>query len=119
MTSLFDNVEIVNSNKTFRIPSETMLQHSVFDRIRQRYLLKNVNRCTGVMFRIPWMSEHISELGRMTLRCPLSLISIERVMVKYLLEIEPLLHWNSVCSTKMFRINIKTASATLLLVCST
>ena len=44
MTSLFDNVDIVKSSKTFRIPFETMLQHSIFDRKRQIYLLKDVNR---------------------------------------------------------------------------
>ena len=46
MTSLFDNVDIVKSGKNFRIPSETTLQHSIFDRKRQIYLLKDVNRCT-------------------------------------------------------------------------
>ena len=46
MTSLFDNVDIVKSGKNFRIPSETALQHSIFDRKRQIYLLKDVNRCT-------------------------------------------------------------------------
>ena len=46
MTSLFDNVDIVKSGKKFRIPSETTLQHSIFDRKRQIYLLKDVNRCT-------------------------------------------------------------------------
>ena len=45
MTSLFDNVDIVKSGKNFRIPSETTLQHSIFDRIRQIYLLKDVNWC--------------------------------------------------------------------------
>ena len=46
MMSLFDNVEIIKRVKTLRISSETMLQHSVFDRICQMYLLKEVNRCT-------------------------------------------------------------------------
>ena len=46
MTSLFDNVDIVKSGKNFRIPSATTLQHSSFDRKRQIYLLKDVNRCT-------------------------------------------------------------------------
>ena len=46
MTSLFDNVDIVKSGKTFRIPSETTLEHSIFDRKCQIYLLKDVNRCT-------------------------------------------------------------------------
>ena len=46
MTSLFDNVDIVKSGKNFRILSKTMLQHSIFDKIRQIYLLKDVNRCT-------------------------------------------------------------------------
>ena len=46
MTPLFDNVDIVKSDKKFRIPSETTLQHSIFDRKRQIYLLKDVNRCT-------------------------------------------------------------------------
>ena len=40
-------------------------------------------------------------------------------MVKFLFEIEPPLHWNLVCSTEMLRINIKTATATMLLVSST
>ena len=40
-------------------------------------------------------------------------------MVKFLFEMEPPLYCNLVCSTEMFRINIKTASATMLLVCST
>ena len=43
MTSLFDNVD---SLKNFRTASETTMQHSIFDRKRQIYLLKNVNRCT-------------------------------------------------------------------------
>ena len=43
MTSLFDSKEIV---KIFRFPSETTLQHSIFDRKRQTYLLKVVNRCS-------------------------------------------------------------------------
>ena len=46
MTSLFDNVDIVKSDENFRIPSETTLQHSIFDRKRQIYLLKDVSRCT-------------------------------------------------------------------------
>ena len=46
-------------------------------------------------------------------------MSIERVMVKFLFEIEPPLHSNVVCSTEMFRINMKTANTTMLLVCST
>ena len=46
MASLFDNVGMVKSGKNFRIPSETTLQHSVFDRKRQIYLCKDVNRCT-------------------------------------------------------------------------
>ena len=46
MTSFFDNVDIVKSGKNFRIPSGTTLQHSIFDRKRQIYLLKYVNRCT-------------------------------------------------------------------------
>ena len=46
MTSLFDNVDIVKISKDFRIPSETLLQQSVFDRKCQIYLLKDVNRCT-------------------------------------------------------------------------
>ena len=40
MTSLFDNVDIVKSDKNFRIPSKTALQHSIFDRKSQIYLLK-------------------------------------------------------------------------------
>ena len=46
MMSLFDNVDTVKSGKIFRIPSETTLQHSIFDRKRQIYLLNDVNRCT-------------------------------------------------------------------------
>ena len=46
MTSLFDNVDIVKSCKIFRILSKTTLQHSIFDRKCQIYLLKDVNRCT-------------------------------------------------------------------------
>ena len=46
MTSLFDSVDIVKSGKNFKILSKTALQHSIFDRKRQIYLLKNVNRCT-------------------------------------------------------------------------
>ena len=38
--------EIVKSGKNFRIPSETTLQHWIFDRKRQIYLLKDVNWCT-------------------------------------------------------------------------
>ena len=55
----------------------------------------------------------------MALHCPLSEMSMERVMVKFLLEMEPPLHWNLICSTEMFKINIHTANATLLLICST
>ena len=44
MTSLIDNVDIVKSGKNFRIPSETMLQHSIFDRKHQIYFLKDVDR---------------------------------------------------------------------------
>ena len=46
MKSLFDNVDIVKSGKNVRIPSETTLQHSIFDRKGQIHLLKDVNRCT-------------------------------------------------------------------------
>ena len=46
MTLLFVNVDIIKSGKNFKIPSETTLQHSIFDRKRQIYLLKDVNRCT-------------------------------------------------------------------------
>ena len=46
MTSLFDNVDIVKSSKNFWIPSEITLQHSIFDRKCQIYLLKDMNRCT-------------------------------------------------------------------------
>ena len=46
MTSLFENVDIVKSAKNSRIPSETTLQHSYYDRERQIYLLKDVNRYT-------------------------------------------------------------------------
>ena len=55
----------------------------------------------------------------MTLESPLSYMSIVRMMVKFLLEMKPPLYWNFVCSNEMFRINIKTASATMVLVCST
>ena len=52
----------------------------------------------------------------MTLLCsPLNML-IERVMVTFLLEMEPPLPINLVCSTAMFRINIKTASAPTALV---
>ena len=43
-------------------------------------------------------------------------MSIERVMVKCLFEMELPLYLNLICSTEMFRINIKTANATMLLV---
>ena len=46
MTSSFDNVDIVKRGKNYRIFSETTLQRSIFDRKRQIYLLKDVNRCT-------------------------------------------------------------------------
>ena len=46
MALLFGNVDIVKTGKNFRIPSETKLQHSIFDRKCQIYLLKDVNRCT-------------------------------------------------------------------------
>ena len=46
MTSLFDNVDIVKNGKNFRIPSETTLQYSIFDRKRRLYLLQDANRCT-------------------------------------------------------------------------
>ena len=38
---------------------------------------------------------------------------IERVMVKFLFEMEPPLYRNLVFSTEMFRINIKKESATM------
>ena len=41
---IIDNVDIVKSDKNSRIPSETTLQYSIFDRKRQIYLLKDVNR---------------------------------------------------------------------------
>ena len=41
-------------------------------------------------------------------------MSIDRVMVKFLFEMEPPLYWNLVCSTEMFGINIKTANATMV-----
>ena len=46
MMQLFDNVDVVKSGKNFRIVSKSMLQHSIFDRKRQIYLLKDVNWCT-------------------------------------------------------------------------
>ena len=46
MTSIFDNADMVKRGKNFRIPSDTKLKHSIFDRKRQIYLLKDVNRCT-------------------------------------------------------------------------
>ena len=46
MTSLFDNVAIVKSGKNIIFHSETTLQHPVFDRKQQIYLLKDVNRCS-------------------------------------------------------------------------
>ena len=46
MTSLFDNVDILKNGKNFKIPSETTLQHSIFDTKCQIYLLKEVNRGT-------------------------------------------------------------------------
>ena len=60
MMSLFDNVDIVKSGKNFSMPSETTLQHSSFDRKRQIYLFKDVNRRTYFFFfLIPWMSEDV------------------------------------------------------------
>ena len=46
-------------------------------------------------------------------------MSNERAIVKLLFEIEPPLYLNLDCSTEMFRMNIKTVRATMLLVCST
>ena len=70
MTSLFDNVDIVKSGKNFRIPSDT-LQHSIFYRKRQIYLLKDVNRCTYTLYIYVFefcgcQKTCKSELGQMT-----------------------------------------------------
>ena len=46
MTSIFDNVDMVKRGKNFRIPSETNLKHSIFDKKSQIYLLKEANMCT-------------------------------------------------------------------------
>ena len=35
MPLIFDNVDVVKNGKNFRIPSETKLKHSIFDRKRQ------------------------------------------------------------------------------------
>ena len=61
MTSLYDNVDIVKSGKNFRIPSETMLQHSIFDRKRQIYFLKDVNRCTFTFSNSVDVRRHVSQ----------------------------------------------------------
>ena len=57
-------MEIVKSGKIFRIRSEMTLQYSVFDRKRQKYLLKDVNRCThnfsnfvDVNRRVSWVND--------------------------------------------------------------
>ena len=47
------------------------------------------------------------------------IMSFERVVVKFLLEVEHPFQMNLVCSVKMFRIYIRTASATLSLIPST
>ena len=46
---------MVKNCKNFRTRSESTLQHSIFDRKRQIYLLKDVIRCTYT-FRIPWIT---------------------------------------------------------------
>ena len=46
MSSLFENMEIAKGGKYFRISSEMMLQHSMFDRNAIICLLQDVNRCT-------------------------------------------------------------------------
>ena len=47
--------------KTFRIPSETMLQYSVFDRKCQIYLLKDVNCCTDNFLNSVDIRRHVSQ----------------------------------------------------------
>ena len=61
MTSLFDKVDIVKNGKNFRIPSETTLQHSIFDRKRQIYLLNDVNRCTYTFSNSVDVRRHVSQ----------------------------------------------------------
>ena len=54
MTALLDNEDIVKSSKNFKIPSETTLQHSFFDRKRQIYQSVYI-----YFFEIPSMSEDV------------------------------------------------------------
>ena len=65
MTSLFDNVDIIKSGKNFRILSETMLQHSFFNRKCQIYLLKDANGCTDTFSYSVDVRRHVSQsLGK-------------------------------------------------------
>ena len=114
MTSLFDNVDIVKSGKIFWFLSETTLQHSLFDRKRQIYLLKDVNQCTYTFSNSVDVRRRISQsLGEW-----LYIVHCHKCQLSGWLS-SFCLYWNLVCSTEMFRINIKTARATILLVCST
>ena len=70
MTSLFDSKDVVKSSKNFRTPSETMLQHSIFDRKHQIYLLKDVNRCTYTFSNSVDVRRRVSQsLGECPLTC--------------------------------------------------
>ena len=119
MTSLFDNVEIIKRGKIFRIPSETKLQHPIFDRKRQTYLLKAMKRCWDNFSNSVNARRRVSQSLREWLNNHCHKCQTERVMVKFVLEMEPSMKINLVCSTEMFRINIKAASATLSLFSST
>ena len=61
MTSLFDNVDIVKSGKHLRIPSETTLQHSNFNRKCQIYLLQDVNRSPYTFMNSVDVRRHVSQ----------------------------------------------------------
>ena len=120
MTSLFVKGDIVKSEKKNLNSFWETLQLSIFNRKRQIYLLKDVNWCTYMFSNSVAVRRCVSQsLGEW-----LYIVHCHKCQLRggwsiFLFEMEPPLYWNLVCSIEMFRINIKTASATMLLVCST
>ena len=108
------------SGKNFRIPSETTFQHSIFGRKRQIYLLKDVNRCTYSFMNSVDVRRHVSQsLGEWLYIIHCHKYQLRGWWSSFCLKWRLRWYWNLVCSTEMLRINIKTASAAMLLVCST
>ena len=92
MTSLLTMWISLKNGKNLRILSKTTLQHSIFDRKRQIYLLKDVNRCTYTFSNSVDVGRRVSELGWINVHCPLSNMSLERVIAKFMFEMDPPLY---------------------------